>query len=50
MVKEDTESALIEFSIADTGVGIPKNKIEAIYDYFQQSRQTESLQFQLEEF
>jgi PAS domain S-box-containing protein len=35
--KIDKESALIEFSITDTGIGIPKDKLATIFERFQQA-------------
>jgi PAS domain S-box-containing protein len=37
LVKEEEKNATIEFRISDSGVGIPKNKQESIFDYFQQA-------------
>ncbi len=37
MLKEDSEKTTIEFTLTDTGIGIPKNKLEHIFDNFEQA-------------
>jgi two-component system CheB/CheR fusion protein len=37
LLKEDEESATIEFSVADTGIGIMAGKLEKIFENFQQA-------------
>jgi PAS domain S-box-containing protein len=37
LLEEDEEKAIIEFSITDTGIGIPKEKLETIFEPFVQA-------------
>lgn len=37
LLKEDEKNATIEFSISDTGIGIPKGKMSSIFENFQQA-------------
>ena len=37
LLYEDIENATIEISIKDTGIGIPENKLETIFENFQQA-------------
>jgi PAS domain S-box-containing protein len=37
LLNEDEEKVVIEFTITDTGIGIPENRIEHIFENFQQA-------------
>ncbi|OIR05688.1 autoinducer 2 sensor kinase/phosphatase LuxQ [mine drainage metagenome] len=42
LLKEDEEMATVEFSVTDTGMGISENKLEKIFENFQQASSTTS--------
>jgi len=44
-LNEDNEKAIIEFEIADTGTGIPEDKLESIFENFQQATSSTSRLF-----
>lgn len=45
LLKEDEAFATIEFAVADTGIGIPENQLERIFENFQQATSATSRVF-----
>ena len=45
LIKEDIESATIEFKVRDTGIGIPPEKLSAIFESFTQASSTTSRKY-----
>src|ERR1041385_1076817 len=42
LLNEDAENATLEFTVSDTGIGIEKNKLEKIFENFQQASSSTS--------